>query len=38
MPFRRYFLHYHLIREAVTAAVAIGTALLFGYLIVYARF
>jgi len=38
MGLRIYFLYYHVIREAVTAAVTIGTALLFTYLIVYARF
>jgi hypothetical protein len=38
MPFRKYFLHYHAIRKAVTAAVTIGTALLFSYLILQARF
>ena len=38
MLLRSYFLHYRAIREAVTAAVTIGAALLFSYLIVYARF
>jgi hypothetical protein len=38
MPFRRYFLHYRAIREAVTFAVTIGTAVLFSYLILTVRF
>jgi hypothetical protein len=38
MLLRSYFLHYRAIREAVTAAATIGAALLFSYLIVYARF
>jgi len=36
--FRSYFLHYRAIRETVTAAVTIGTAVLFSYLILQARF
>jgi hypothetical protein len=35
---QRYFLHYRAIRKAVTAAVTIGTAVLFSYLILQARF
>ena len=38
MLYRRYFLHYRLVRETVTAIVTIGTALLFSYLILQARF
>jgi hypothetical protein len=38
MRFRIYFLHYHVIRESVTAAVTIATAVLFSYLVIYARF
>lgn len=38
MLFRRYFLHYRLIREAVIAVATIGTALLFSYLILQGRF
>ena len=38
MLFRSYFLHYRAIREAVTAAVIVGTAVLFSYLILQARF
>jgi hypothetical protein len=38
MFLRRYFLHHRLIREGVTAVVTIGTALLFSYLILQARF
>lgn len=33
MPYRRLYLHYRLLREAVTIAVTLGTALLFSYLI-----
>jgi hypothetical protein len=36
MLFRSYFLHYRLIREAITAVVTIGAALLFSYLILQA--
>jgi hypothetical protein len=36
--YRRYLLHYRLVRETVTAIVTIGTALLFSYLILQARF
>ncbi len=32
MP-RKVLLHYRLVREAITAVVTIGTALLFSYLI-----
>jgi hypothetical protein len=35
---RRYFLHYRLIREAVTAISTIGAALLLSYLILQGRF
>ena len=38
MLYRKYLLHYHLVRETVTAIVTIGTALLFSYLILQARF
>ncbi len=38
MLYRRYFLHYRLIREAITAVATIGTALLFSYLILQSRF
>jgi hypothetical protein len=38
MILRSYFLHYRAIRQAVTAAVTIGTAVLFSYLILQARF
>ena len=38
MLFRRYFLHYRLIREAITAVATIGAALLFSYLILQRRF
>lgn len=38
MLLRRFFLHHRFIREGVTAIVAIGTALLFSYLILQARF
>ena len=33
MHFRSYFLHYRLIREAVTAIATVGAALLLSYLI-----
>jgi hypothetical protein len=38
MFLRSYFLHYRAIREAITAAVTVGTAVLFSYLILQARF
>ena len=38
MLVRSYFLHYRAIRETVTAAVTIGTAVLFSYLILQTRF
>ena len=38
MLFRSYFMHYRAIRKAVTAAVTIGTAVLFSYLILQAGF
>ena len=37
MIHRTLFLHYRLVREAVTVLVTIGTALLFSYLILWAR-
>jgi hypothetical protein len=37
MIHRAFFLHYRLVREAVTSTVTIGTALLLGYLILWAR-
>jgi hypothetical protein len=36
MLFRRYFLHYRLIREAITVLATAGAALLFSYLILQA--
>jgi len=36
MLIRSYFLHYRLIREAITAVAMVGTALLFSYLILQA--
>jgi hypothetical protein len=36
MLFRSYFLHYRLIREAITVAAMVGAALLFSYLILQA--
>jgi hypothetical protein len=36
MLLRRYFLHYRLIREILTAAATVGTALLLSYLILQA--
>ena len=36
MLFRSYFLHYRLIREAITAVATVGAALLFSYLILQA--
>lgn len=38
MLYRRYFPHHRMIREAVTAVVTIGAALLLSYLILQARF
>jgi len=38
MVSRRYFLHYRVIREAVTVTVTIGTAVFFSYLILNVRF
>ena len=35
---RTYFLHYRTVREAIANALTIGTAMLLGYLIVWARF
>jgi hypothetical protein len=37
MIHRTLFLHYRLVREAITVLVTIGTALLFSYLILWAR-
>ena len=37
MIHRTYLLHYRLVREAITTAATIGTALLVGYLILWAR-
>lgn len=34
---RLFYLHYRLVRETLTAAVTIGTALLFSYLILQVR-
>ena len=36
MLIRSYFLHYRLIREAITAVAMVGAALLFSYLILQA--
>jgi len=36
MLLRRYYLHYRLIREAITAVATIGAALLLSYLILQA--
>ena len=36
MLLRSYFLHYRLIREAITAITTVGAALLFSYLILKA--
>jgi hypothetical protein len=36
MLFRSYFLHYRLIRKAITAIATVGAALLFSYLILQA--
>lgn len=38
MLYRKYLLHYRLVRETITAIVMIGTALLFSYLILQVRF
>jgi hypothetical protein len=38
MLYRKYFLHYHLIRETATVIATVGTALLFSYLILQTRF
>lgn len=35
---RRFYLHYRLVRNAVTAAVALGTALLCSYWILQGHF
>jgi hypothetical protein len=37
MIHRTYFLHYRLVREAITTVVTVGTALLLSYLILWAR-
>ncbi len=34
---RQYFLHYRLVREAITVVVTVGAALLFSYLILSAQ-
>jgi hypothetical protein len=34
---RTFFLHYRLIREAITTVVTLGAALLVSYLILWAR-
>jgi hypothetical protein len=34
---RTYFLHYRLVIDLITTAASIGTALLFSYLILWAR-
>jgi hypothetical protein len=34
---RAYFLHYRLVREGITVAVTIGTAVVVSYLILWAR-
>jgi hypothetical protein len=34
---RNFYLHYRLIREAITAVVTLGTAALLSYLILWAR-
>ncbi len=38
MLYRRYLLHYHLVRDSIAAVAAIGTALFFSYVILHARF
>jgi hypothetical protein len=35
---RRFYLHYRLVREAIMAAVMVGAALLFSYLILQGHF
>ena len=34
---RAFFLHYRVVREAITVVVAIGTAVLLSYLILWMR-
>jgi hypothetical protein len=34
---RQFYLHYRLVREALTTVVTVGTALLFSYLILRVR-
>ena len=34
---RAYFLHYRMVREAITIVVTLGTAALLSYLILWAR-
>jgi hypothetical protein len=34
---RAYFLHYRMVNDVITTLVSIGTALLFSYLILWAR-
>jgi hypothetical protein len=37
MIHRTFFLHYRVVREVITSVVAVGTALLLSYLILWAR-
>jgi hypothetical protein len=37
MIHRAYFLHYRLVNAVITTAITIGAALLFGYLVLWAR-
>jgi putative flippase GtrA len=37
MTYRKYLLHYHSIQQSLAVVVAIGTALLFSYLLLQAR-
>jgi len=34
---RAYFLHYRMVNDVITAVVTLGTAVLFSYLILWAR-
>ena len=34
---RAFFLHYRMVREAITVVVTLGTAALLGYLILWVR-
>ena len=38
MLYRQYFLHYRLVREALTMTATVGAALLFSYVILQGRF